>query len=56
MPLGHLKHNSFTFNPTEAYLVLLISRSSSLTDECKFFYINKHIDDFAMKDFPPVLW
>jgi hypothetical protein len=24
VPLGHLKQNSFTFSPTEAYLVLVI--------------------------------
>ena len=28
VPLGHLKQNSFTFGPTEAYLVLVIHKTT----------------------------
>jgi len=57
VPLGHLKQNSFTFNPAEGYLILLISRTATSLEECKAPDIRLIcVADFAMKDFPPVLW
>ena len=52
MPLGHLKQNSFTFNPTEGYLVLLISRNAAQLEECKCQRISKLFSRLLDERFP----